>query len=62
MNCFERILSPGKDGKLHREAWWKFDKPCEVAAVYGLLPGRRYRYTEKHFGPLKRKSLIREDT
>lgn len=31
-------ISPGKDGKLHREAWWKLDKPCEVAAVYGVDP------------------------
>lgn len=31
-------VSPGKDAKLHREAWWKMDKPCEVAAVYGVDP------------------------
>jgi len=31
-------ISPGKDGKLHRESWWKLDKPCEVAAVYGVDP------------------------
>lgn len=31
-------ISPGKDGLLHREAWWKQGKPCEVAVVYGVDP------------------------
>jgi UbiD family decarboxylase len=31
-------ISPGKDGLLHREAWWKRGKPCEVAVAYGADP------------------------
>ncbi len=31
-------VSLGKDAFLHREAWWKQGKPCEVAAVYGGDP------------------------
>lgn len=32
------FVSPGHDGLLHREGWWKQGKPCEVAAVYGVDP------------------------
>lgn len=31
-------ISPGKDGLLHREGWWKMGKPCEVAVAYGVDP------------------------
>ncbi|MFC1872287.1 UbiD family decarboxylase [Chloroflexota bacterium] len=31
-------VSPGKDGLLHREAWWKRGEPCEVAVAYGMDP------------------------
>src|SRR4030042_6190908 len=31
-------VSPGKDGLLHREKWWKMGKPCEVAVAYGIDP------------------------
>ena len=30
--------SPGKHGKLDREAWWAQGKPCEVVAAYGIDP------------------------
>ena len=31
-------VSPGKDGLLHREKWWKMGKPCKVAVAYGIDP------------------------
>ncbi len=31
-------VSPGKDGLIHREGWWKKGEPCEVAAAYGVDP------------------------
>jgi 4-hydroxy-3-polyprenylbenzoate decarboxylase len=30
--------SPGKDARLHLEAWWQAGKPCEIAAVWGVDP------------------------
>jgi len=30
--------SPGKHGRLDREAWWTRGKPCEVVAAYGIDP------------------------
>jgi UbiD family decarboxylase len=30
--------SPGKHGRLDREAWWAQGKPCEVVAAYGVDP------------------------
>jgi 4-hydroxy-3-polyprenylbenzoate decarboxylase len=30
--------SPGKHGRLDREAWWRKGKPCEVVAAYGVDP------------------------
>ena len=30
--------SPGKHGRLDREAWWETGKPCEVVAAYGIDP------------------------
>jgi 4-hydroxy-3-polyprenylbenzoate decarboxylase len=30
--------SPGKHGRLDREAWWAIGKPCEVVAAYGIDP------------------------
>ncbi len=30
--------SPGKHGRLDREAWWARGKPCEVVAAYGVDP------------------------
>ena len=30
--------SPGKHGRLDREAWWEADQPCEVVAAYGIDP------------------------
>ena len=30
--------SPGKHGRLDREAWWASGKPCEVVAAYGIDP------------------------
>jgi 4-hydroxy-3-polyprenylbenzoate decarboxylase len=30
--------SPGKHGRLDREAWWRRGKPCEVVAAYGIDP------------------------
>jgi 4-hydroxy-3-polyprenylbenzoate decarboxylase len=30
--------SPGKHGRLDREAWWKRGQPCEVVAAYGIDP------------------------
>jgi UbiD family decarboxylase len=30
--------SPGKHGRLDREAWWKRGEPCEVVAAYGIDP------------------------
>src|SRR6202162_459679 len=30
--------SPGKHGRLDREAWWGRGEPCEVVAAYGIDP------------------------
>jgi UbiD family decarboxylase len=30
--------SPGKHGRLDREAWWARQEPCEVVAAYGVDP------------------------
>jgi UbiD family decarboxylase len=30
--------SPGKHGRLDREAWWAQGEPCEVVAAYGIDP------------------------
>jgi 4-hydroxy-3-polyprenylbenzoate decarboxylase len=30
--------SPGKHGRLDREAWWEMGRPCEVIAAYGIDP------------------------
>ena len=30
--------SPGKHGRLDREAWWEAGRPCEVVAAYGIDP------------------------
>lgn len=30
--------SPGKHGRLDREAWWRRGEPCEVVAAYGIDP------------------------
>jgi 4-hydroxy-3-polyprenylbenzoate decarboxylase len=30
--------SPGKHGRLDRDAWWALGKPCEVVAAYGIDP------------------------
>lgn len=30
--------SPGKHGRLDREAWWEKGQPCEVVAAYGIDP------------------------
>ena len=30
--------SPGKHGRLDREAWWAQGKPCEVVSAYGVDP------------------------
>jgi UbiD family decarboxylase len=30
--------SPGKHGRLDREAWWRRGEPCEVVAAYGVDP------------------------
>lgn len=30
--------SPGKHGRLDREAWWSRGQPCEVVAAYGIDP------------------------
>jgi 4-hydroxy-3-polyprenylbenzoate decarboxylase len=30
--------SPGKHGRLDREAWWEAGQPCEVVAAYGIDP------------------------
>jgi UbiD family decarboxylase len=30
--------SPGKHGRLDRDAWWAQGKPCEVVAAYGIDP------------------------
>jgi UbiD family decarboxylase len=30
--------SPGKHGRLDREAWWTGGQPCEVVAAYGIDP------------------------
>ena len=30
--------SPGKHGRLDREAWWARSEPCEVVAAYGVDP------------------------
>lgn len=31
-------ISPGKDGLLHRQNWWKRGEPCPVAVAYGIDP------------------------
>ncbi len=31
-------LSPGKDARLHIERWWQRGEPCEVVAVWGIMP------------------------
>jgi UbiD family decarboxylase len=31
-------MSPGKDGRLDREAWWAMGKPAPIASVYGVDP------------------------
>ena len=48
VGCYRQMLhgrnrvglycSPGKDGRLDREAWWAQNKPCEVVAAYGVDP------------------------
>jgi UbiD family decarboxylase len=48
VGCYRQMLhgrnrvgmycSPGKHGRLDREAWWREGKPCEVVAVYGIDP------------------------
>jgi UbiD family decarboxylase len=48
VGCYRQMLhgrnrvgmycSPGKHGRLDREAWWRDGKPCEVVAVYGIDP------------------------
>src|SRR5215472_15240252 len=30
--------SPGKHGRLDRDAWWRRGEPCEVVAAYGVDP------------------------
>src|SRR5215469_6091933 len=30
--------SPGKHGRLDREAWWRRGEPCEIVAAYGVDP------------------------
>lgn len=48
VGCYRQMLhgknrigmycSPGKHGRLDREAWWAQGKPCEVVAAYGVDP------------------------
>lgn len=48
VGCYRQMLhsknrvglycSPGKHGRLDREAWWAQGKPCEVVAAYGIDP------------------------
>ncbi len=48
VGCYRQMLhgptrvgmycSPGKHGRLDREAWWREGKPCEVVAAYGIDP------------------------
>src|SRR5207253_91687 len=48
IGCYRQMLhgpcrvglycSPGKQGGLEREAWWKRGNPCEVVAAYGVDP------------------------
>jgi UbiD family decarboxylase len=48
VGCYRQMLhgparvgmycSPGKHGRLDREAWWRDGKPCEVVAAYGIDP------------------------
>jgi UbiD family decarboxylase len=37
-NRIGMYCSPGKHGRLDREAWWRQGKPCEVVAAYGIDP------------------------
>jgi UbiD family decarboxylase len=37
-NTVGLYCSPGKHGRLDREAWWAQGKPCEVVAAYGIDP------------------------
>ncbi len=37
-NTVGLYCSPGKHGRLDREAWWAKGKPCEVVAAYGIDP------------------------
>lgn len=37
-NRIGMYCSPGKHGRLDREAWWARGKPCEVVAAYGVDP------------------------
>jgi UbiD family decarboxylase len=37
-NTVGLYCSPGKHGRLDREAWWARGKPCEVVAAYGIDP------------------------
>lgn len=48
VGCYRQMLhdknrvgmycSPGKHGRLDREAWWRQGKSCEVVAAYGIDP------------------------
>ena len=48
VGCYRQMLhgknrvglycSPGKDGRLDREAWWAQGKPCEVVSAFGVDP------------------------
>jgi UbiD family decarboxylase len=37
-NSVGLYCSPGKHGRLDREAWWARGQPCEVVAAYGIDP------------------------
>jgi UbiD family decarboxylase len=37
-NRLGMYCSPGRGGRLDREAWWQQGKPCEVVAAYGVDP------------------------
>ncbi len=37
-NSVGLYCSPGKHGRLDREAWWRRGEPCEVVAAYGIDP------------------------
>jgi UbiD family decarboxylase len=37
-NRIGMYCSPGKHGRLDREAWWRDGKPCEIVAAYGIDP------------------------